>query len=676
VRRASRTTVLGGTDENVRELLAHRAVLLGPDVAPVFDPAAGGDPVDRFAAALDAGLIEPAGCVLLDPDPEVCAGIRARFPEVLAVPVPRSADAARAVLEHVWALDLPAAAEGGTQPGVGLRILAELTEPEAIHAAVGRGRHERSQGTYLPPRNERERTLAEILARLLGVERVGATDSFLELGGDSMTAIQVVSHAARVGIVLTPRRVLESESVATMATAPEAPAAQFDQGPVVGPVPLTSAQLWFFGNPAAAVPEPDHYNHPYYLTVRPGITPEQLRQALRTLVDHHDALRLRFTADAAGVWSQRAEAPGIEIPFEQADLSGLPADRRVAAAEELAAAAQRGIDLGSGPLVRAVHLRMGDGEPDRLLIICHHLVVDGISRGILLEDLSTLCEQAAAGEEARLPAKASSYKDWALAAAAYAESPKLLAEMPFWLRQLAGGPDAPAPRDFPDGANTFDAVDTVGAALNEEETAALQRLAGRELRSTLADVVLGISAAVLAQWSGDPTHCRFALAGHGRQEELGELDLSRTVGWFQVFAPMNLELRATDDRELLRSVHAQLEAVPANGLGFSLLESVRSGGSARRLFATGTRPQFSFNYLGEYSFADASAHTSLFGICLEPSGPAQGEGYVWPYVLDVMPGIVGRRLNIDIHYRHTIHRRETVAAIAREVADRLRALLS
>ena len=162
----------------------------------------------------------------------------------------------------------------GTTPSVsaaaGSRILTDLSDAAGIQAAVDRARWRVYRGEYLEPRTERERQLTEILARLLGIDRVGLSDSFMALGGDSMTAIQVVSQAARHGISLSPRAVLEAPSVADLAEADAAPVVVADQGPVVGPVALAPAQRWFFANPLGAGGDPNYYNHPYYLTVRAG----------------------------------------------------------------------------------------------------------------------------------------------------------------------------------------------------------------------------------------------------------------------------------------------------------------------------------------------------------------------------------------------------------------------
>jgi non-ribosomal peptide synthase protein (TIGR01720 family) len=684
LRRASaqgRALVFAGAETTLRPELAAR-----PDLLPGVDAAwlAEGSDTDfeaGFAAAVAAGAIDPADCLVLDPDAGACERLAARFPGLLAVAIPRDADGARHVLDHLWTLDQPlfsaVDAVPGTVPGIGAaagaRILADLSDAAGIQAAVDRARWRVHRGEYVEPRTERERRLAEILARLLGLDRVGLSDGFLALGGDSMTAIQVVSQAARHGISLSPRAVLEASTVADLAEADAAPVVVADQGPVVGPVPLAPAQRWFFANPASTG-DASYYNHPYYLTLRPDVTAEHLESALRVLMDHHDALRLRFARGEDGEWRQWSEPAGVPVPFERVDLTAVPAGERAARAEALAIGLQSGLDLTAGPTLRALHLHT-DGEPDRLLIICHHLVVDGMSRGILLEDLTTLTEQAVTGAPLRLAPKTTSFRDWAERAEQYASSEELLAEVPFWLEQIAPAEDARrarVPVDHEGGSREMAYMETAEARVGAEETAAVQRLAVRR-RASLSDAVFAASASVLTEWIGSDS-CRFAVAGHGRPHRFPELDVVRTVGWFQIYFPISIEVADTGGMALVESVHRQLAVVPDSGFGYAVLAGRHADPALRAELTGGEQPLFTYNYMGESGFEQTSAHTSLFGHCPDSVGPCQDGACTWPYLLDLMPAIVDGALVLQIYYRSSIHDAATVTALAERICDRFRAL--
>ncbi|WP_046728621.1 condensation domain-containing protein [Streptomyces humi] len=643
-------------------------------------PGAGG-PEAAFVAAVEAGVVEPDGCVVLDPDAELCGRLSERFPGVLAVAVPGRAAGARQVLDHLWALDqplFPGEYDAGNAPGTaatGRRVLAELSDAAGIQAAVDRARWRVYRGEYVEPRTERERRLAEILARLLGIDRVGLSDSFLALGGDSMTAIQVVSQAARHGISLSPRAVLEAASVADLAEADAAPVVVADQSPVVGPVALAPAQRWFFANPLGSGGDPNYYNHPYYLTLRPDVTADHLESALRVLVDHHDALRLRFARDADGEWHQWSEPTGVTVPFERVDLTPTPPAERAARAEALAIGLQSGLDLAAGPTMRALHLHT-DGEQDRLLIICHHLIVDGMSRGLLLEDLTTLTEQAVTGAPLSLPPKTTSFRDWTERVGEYAAGEEILTEVPFWLEQVAPTPEgvrAPVvPVDHEGGSREMAYMETAEVRVSAEETAAVQR---RTVgwRASLSDAVFAASAAVLSEWTGSDS-CRFAVAGHGRPHRFPDLDLVRTVGWFQIYFPIRIDVTGAEGGSLVRSLHRQLAVVPDSGFGYAVLAGQHADPALRAGLTGGEQPLFSFNYMGESGFEQTSAHTSLFGHCPDSYGPCQDGACTWPYLFDLMPAIVDGALVLQIYYRRSIHDAATVMALAERIADRFRAL--
>jgi hypothetical protein len=410
-------------------------------------------------------------------------------------------------------------------------------------------------------------------------------------------------------------------------------------------VPLTPPQLWFLGEIAPTLPRPGHFNHPYYLALREPVAPRLLRTALDLLIERHDALRLRFTHDGSG-WSQECVS-AAPVPFTSHDLSGLAPAARESRIAELAGREQAGLDLAAGPLVRAVHFRLGPDQPDRLLIVNHHLVVDAMSRGVLLADLELLCRQLAAGQAPCLPAGTTSYQDWSRRLSAHARSGLARAELPFWLEQAAG--DVRLPVDHPGGQPTFGSLRTVEAVLPEAGTATLRRVAvARAAR--LSDLVAAVLATVLADWTGHGD-CGLALAGHGRADLFGDLDLSRTVGWFQVFYPVWLRVPAPgagsapfagsdpgagSDPQRLAEVVRQLRQVPGNGIGYGLLRYGDPDPDLRNQLAALPRPEVTFNFMGDFGFAATPAGSDLFEVPTGPFGPPQDDRGSWPYLLDVV----------------------------------------
>ena len=281
---------------------------------------------------------------------------------------------------------------------------------------------------YIPPvapQTEAEKILVEIWSRALGLERVGVTDNFFALGGDSILSLQIVAQADRAGLPLTPKQIFQYQTIAELAAvAGETSPSRAEQGSVSGPVPLTPIQCWFFEQKMV---ERHHYNQAVMLEAKCQLDADLLRQSFRHLLSHHDALRLRFTQTQSG-WDQfNAPESGAD---EANDFFSL-----AAGSPERIASVQAGLNLDRGPLVRAALLRGADDQPDRLLIAIHHLAVDAVSWLILLEDLQTAYRQLSRREQVELPPKTTSFKRWAEALREYVERERqeLEREAAYWL---------------------------------------------------------------------------------------------------------------------------------------------------------------------------------------------------------------------------------------------------
>ena len=252
--------------------------------------------------------------------------------------------------------------------------------------------------------------MAGIWQEVLGVDRVGIHDNFFELGGDSILSIQIISRVNRAGLGLTVKQLFEWQTIAELArVAPERRTIHAEQGIVTGPVPLTPIQHWFFeGGP----PNPHHCNHAVLLKTAAPLNPRLTEESIHHLLLHHDELRSRFDLNAE---PPRVEinGGGFRVPFAVCDLSDLELTEARDALTADAERQQRSLHLTDGPLLRSVLYRMGHDEPDRLLLVIHHLVVDGVSWRILIEDFATAYGQLSRRQTVRLPEKTTSFRYWA-----------------------------------------------------------------------------------------------------------------------------------------------------------------------------------------------------------------------------------------------------------------------
>jgi amino acid adenylation domain-containing protein/non-ribosomal peptide synthase protein (TIGR01720 family) len=521
---------------------------------------------------------------------------------------------------------------------------------------------------FTPPRDAKERALADIWAEVLGVERVGTGDNFFRLGGDSILSIQVVSKARRAGLLLSAAQLFTHQTLAELAavaTAADAVADANARTPVTAP--LTPIQQWFFEQD---YPDPHYWNQSVVLRARQALDRALLERAVGALVAHHDALRLRFFRGQSGLQQRAGEEP--RAPFTFFDLSATASeDEQLSARLAAMSRMQTGLDLARGPLLRVALFGLGEGRQDRLLVTVHHLAVDGVSWRILLEDLQTAYAQLARGEAVELPPPTTPYTRWAARLAEHARSEEVRGEFAYWAG-VVEAPHAPLPRDFEGGANTVASTRVLSAELDEEETRSILRGASGGGEAGVNDLLLSALLSAVGRWTG--ANSLFVdLEGHGR-EEVGGTDVSRTVGWFTTLFPVSLSAPCLDAGELLRSVRERLSALPNKGLGYGLLRYLSGDEEVAARLRAAPRPEISFNYLGQ--FDRTLSDSAPFETARESAGPARNQEAVRGSLLDVTALVTGGRLRVDWHYSENLHRGATVEALARDFVDALRKLIT
>ncbi len=481
-----------------------------------------------------------------------------------------------------------------------------------------------SSTVSVPPRTEAEQALIKIWAEVLRNPRVGVTDDYFAQGGDSLKALQVVSRAARDGWRLRVRDVFDFPTVAELAGHVRRESSdRAAPPPVVGSVPLTPIQYWFFDDH----PGPYHHcNQAVMLRWRGRVDAEILETALNALIDHHDALRLRFTPERDGSWIQAITPVGSYVPLV---VAGSPED-----ADRI----QASLDLEKGPLVRAALFR-GAGA-DRVLLAIHHLVVDGVSWRVLLEDLDTAYRQRLEGQAIQLPPKTASFQEWARRVVTYAASEAAAAERPYWEQVVRSQADTEGP--IGDGPAEPGLPVSVTVRLDIDTTTRLLGEAHRAYRTQANDLLLTGLAIALEETFG-VRRSLVAVEGHGREEIL-DVDVARTVGWFTSRYPIQLELAGHDLRSQIRRVKEDLRRVPERGFGYGVLRYLASPESSTTLDC---RPTIGFNYLGRF---DDESSSLLFDVTDEPTGAVVDSGWPREQDVDVIATVFGGSLDIRLEF--------------------------
>jgi amino acid adenylation domain-containing protein/non-ribosomal peptide synthase protein (TIGR01720 family) len=496
---------------------------------------------------------------------------------------------------YVWLDRFPVTANGKID-------LARLPEPAQ---AAQRAR---------PPSTERERLLVAIWQDVLKHAQVGVDDDFFHLGGDSILALKLVSRTRKAGFKLTPKQLYAHPTIARAALVLE-PLDPATASPVLpgraparaaGDARLTPIQRAFLTRQTVDV---HHYNQALLLATSETMDLALLARAVDVVGRHHDALRLRFRRDGA-TWRQwHAEEPPTgafsRVVIPRTDEA---AELRI---ERACDTLQRSFDLERGPLLRAAYLDLGDPGDSRLLVLAHHLVVDGVSWRILLEDLAEVYLALAAGSPAALPPPTTSFQRWT--ELLHGDVASARDELAYW-RAVVAPTAAAAPPDRHAAANLVGNAAIVTVELDEATTSALLTRVPAAHHTEINDVLLAALALGLCRAQASDS-LLLHLEGHGREDLFDGVDLSRTVGWFSTIYPVRLTPVAQDPIATLVAVRDHLRTVPRKGIGYGVLRHLVPEASE---LAAGEQPQITFNYLGQ--FDAAFDDHKLFRVAPESSG--------------------------------------------------------
>nr|WP_231137850.1 non-ribosomal peptide synthetase [Rhodococcus opacus] len=535
-----------------------------------------------------------------------------------------------------------------------------------------------------------EEQLSGLVAEALGLDRVSVDDSLFALGGDSIVAMQIAARAREFGLGFSARAVFEHKTIAGIAAvavpveAESAVVLEELEGGGVGRIPPTPIMYSMLERGPFA-----DFFQALLLTLPSDVDTDRLSATLAAVLDHHDALRSKFVPDGDGTWAFETMAAG-SVPagdrisrIVTAAAPGSRAFTDVVSAECAAAAAR--LDPENGIMLQLVWcVSESAGAPGRLLVIAHHLVVDGVSWRVLLPDLATAWLQLGAGQTPTLAPVGTSFRRWAYGLQDAADRGAHRGELPYW-REVLSGPDPQiGTRPIAPAIDTMRTTERVHIDVSPAVTDAVLARLPDVFGCGVNDGLLSALAMAVVQWRHshgiDERSVLLTLEGHGREEEaVAGADLARTVGWFTSAFPVRLGLPAVDlggafegghaAGVVIKTVKEQLVAVPARGVGFGLLRHLDE--SARSILGCLPEPQISFNYLGRMGVQHLGDLQDL-GWLPDLEAPdlitASGSGMAVAAVIDinamVVDGPEGPRLTASFAYPTGAIRDSDVAALA------------
>jgi amino acid adenylation domain-containing protein/non-ribosomal peptide synthase protein (TIGR01720 family) len=515
------------------------------------------------------------------------------------------------------------------------------------------------------PSTDAERHLRAAFADVLGTPEPDLDDSFFQLGGDSILSILLVADARARGLAITAKDVFTHRTVAALARVakPVQPADTATlTGPAVGEVPLTPILEWARDRGGALAA----FHQAMVVTTPAGATRHQITAVLAALLAHHDMLRARLTDDwVLEVLPVAAVAAGDRLDVVTGDLRTI-ADTVVAR-----------LDPAIGHMVHAAWVDAGPDRSGRLVLAVNHLVVDGVSWRILLDDLAAAWKCVRSGRPVALPPVGTPFRVWAQHLRTEAGNRRT--ELPHWLGVVRTSGSLDVDGELDPLAHTESTAHEVTVELSPEDSEPLLTTVPASVNGGVDDVLLTGLAVAVARWRAErglPTRpLRVDLEGHGRQE-IGGADLSRTVGWFTTIHPVRLDVPPdAPPPDALKLVKEQLRTTPGHGLGYGLLRHVAGEPDL-------PASEVAFNYLGRFTPAAAAEPTawtateelgSAYGVLSSGGGADMPLSHHLSVNAATHDHSDGPRLRLTVTWAPTVAD-AAARALAGHCADALRAL--
>lgn len=514
---------------------------------------------------------------------------------------------------------------------------------------------------YEAPGNQVEKRLVEIWQEVLGVTNIGINDNFFALGGDSIKAIQVLARLQRYNLKVDVKNLLTNPAIKQLSQYVIQSVNEIDQGAVTGQVALTPIQQWFF---AKNFTNMHHWNQATMLYHKDGLNEAVLRKVLQKIVAHHDLLRSGFTRSEGEVVQTIREMDDEQFTLNVYDFTdNNDYDEQITT---LTNNLQESIDLHNGPLIKLGLFKTSAG--DHLLIVIHHLVVDGLSWRILLEDIQIAYSQACSNSAIKLPEKTDSYQTWSQKLKEYAGSKQLLQELGYWTN-IENTPTAPLPKDHEITNDKVSTGENLTFTLAVAETEKLLRQANKAYNTEINDLLLTALGLAIKDWSG-LDKVTINLEGHGREADFLDINIARTVGWFTSIYPVILDLAWADklSRQII-SIKEQLRQIPNKGIGYGILRYLAS---SQNSVVLNRAPEIVFNYLGQF---DQVLKKEEFQLSRFDIGKTVSQDAERSHPLEIIGVIVDGKLSITFNYNREAYAPNTLQKLVNSFEKNLKKII-
>lgn len=522
------------------------------------------------------------------------------------------------------------------------------------------GKRLESSREYVAPRTEMETLLAEVWSGVLNERQIGVTDNFFELGGDSIKAVQIAARLNDAGKTVNVKEILTHQTIAQLCINVdfESHIRKYDQGPIEGELGITPIASWFLHH---EFENPDHFNQSVLIEFKRKPQISLLEKTFEIIINQHDALRLNYNAQKKTFFFNNGYL-NRSFKINTIDLSIFDETQKITEIKNKGYEIKGSFDISNTLLIRAVFFSENE-KPGKLLITAHHLVIDGISWRILLEDLLNIYSAFEKGENPRLSKKTASYADWFDALSMYRDSGKLTNEKEYWnLPSIEC--QIPYTTQTDDWKMANREISITG--LNADNTAYLLTQAHETYKTDAQILVCAALVRTLREFTGK-SDVEFEIENHGRH--IDNIDVSRTMGWFTAIYPLRIQKEDRSIGDEIKTVKEALRKVPNNGIGYGILKYMSPGVEFPQKSMVGIR----FNYLGQF---DREVENQLFSLSSLQSGSDIDLNNSITAAIEINAMVLNGVFQVEILYNKKAYSKETIELFRDKYVKNLEEILN
>ncbi|MBE6052206.1 MAG: amino acid adenylation domain-containing protein [Clostridium sp.] len=512
-------------------------------------------------------------------------------------------------------------------------------------------------------RNEIENLLIDIWESVLVRKGIGIYNDFFTLGGDSIKIIQVLSQLRKYNYKLNVQDFFNYPTISELALHIKTIDEEIDQKLVVGKTNLTPIQEWFFNESNNEI---NHFNHSVMIFKEDGFDLKVLKKTCHKLIEHHDALRMTYKFENDKITGFVNDLNENSLKFKVIDLRN--SDYYEDIIEQETMKEQKSVDIRKESLTRFVLFKTPIG--DKLLIIVHHLVIDGVSWRILLRDLELGYSQGIKDEEITFDKKTISYKKWSEILEDYSTGEKLRREKLYW-NKIVQKDIKKLPKLVDAKSDNIKDGQTITVELDKAATVDLLEKTSKAFNTEINDILLSALQISLYKWIGNG-EIAINLEGHGREAIVENVELSNTIGWFTSLYPVILDLKQNDNvGYMIKNLKERLRKIPNKGVGYGILKYITAQ-KEESIVNLNFKPEISFNYMGQF---DMNLNSDIFKIDEFLLKSSVSEEVRRNFAIDIVGIMINENIVFRFNYNKEEFDKETITSFANNYIEALKEII-